>query len=288
MSRLWIVLLFPFLLAGTLRAAEVLLDPEEVLPGGIAIVRVADRSASGTFAGRRLRFFRAEEQSIALIGVDLDERPGRHPVQVTTASGNEVRRELRIVAHDFPEERLTVPKTYTDLDRTTLARVRGEQKRLEALWSRSRPDRLWEGAFVMPADGPSGSPFGLRRFFNGEPRSPHAGIDIKAPTGAPVRAANRGRVVLADDLFFTGKTVVLDHGLGLFTMYVHLSRIAARPGYTIARGGEIGRVGATGRATGPHLHFATRIGTARVNPEALLGRDLEGSATVAGSAGGNP
>ncbi|MGH7819773.1 MAG: M23 family metallopeptidase, partial [Candidatus Binatia bacterium] len=127
------------------------------------------------------------------------------------------------------------------------------------------------GPFVMPAEGPAGSPFGLRRFFNGEPRSPHAGIDIKAPSGAPVHAANRGRVALADELFFTGKTVVLDHGLGLFTLYVHLSEIAVEPEAIVEKGARVGRVGATGRATGPHLHFAARIGEARVDPEALLG-----------------
>jgi murein DD-endopeptidase MepM/ murein hydrolase activator NlpD len=122
----------------------------------------------------------------------------------------------------------------------------------------------------MPAEGPAGSPFGLRRFFNGEPRSPHAGIDIKAPKGAPVVASNRGRVALTDELFFTGKTVVLDHGLGLFTLYVHLSEIEAKAGTMVDRGARIGKVGATGRVTGPHLHWGMRLGGQRVDPLALL------------------
>ncbi|MGH7857048.1 MAG: M23 family metallopeptidase, partial [Candidatus Binatia bacterium] len=254
---------------------RVTIEPEEVPVGGIAVVRVDYTDATGTFGKKPLRFFRSGAGSMALLGIDLDDPPGLYRVLVSAADGALGSRELRVVRKTFPVERLTVPKTYTELDPMTLRRVQREQRRLDALWSATGPERYWDGAFVMPAAGPSGSPFGLRRFFNGEPRSPHAGIDIKAPAGTPVHASNRGRVALADELFFTGKTVVLDHGHGLFTLYVHLSEIAVKPDVIVEKGAAVGRVGATGRATGPHLHFAARIGEARVDPQALLGRVVD-------------
>lgn len=255
-------------------AASIRVDPPVVPVGGLAIVRVAAAEPRGKFDGRPLRFFGAGGEHVALVGIDLDRAAGRYPIRVETTSGV-VETTIEVRATRFPEERLTVPKTYTELDAKTLARVKREQKLLGALWPKSAGERLWRGDFVRPADGPSGSPFGLRRFFNGEPRSPHAGIDIRAPQGALVRSANRGRVVLAKDLFFTGKTLVLDHGLGVFTLYVHLSKMNVASGKVVERGAEIGRVGATGRATGPHLHFAVRVGDARIDPDAILARSLD-------------
>src|SRR5205085_11658461 len=182
---------------------------------------------------------------------------------------------LEVEGREFPEERLTVPKTFTEPDPATLARISREQRLLAALWARSSANRQWREAFIRPTEGPAGSPFGLRRFFNGEPRSPHAGIDFRAPEGSPVHASNRGHVVLARELFFTGNTVVIDHGCGLFTLYVHLSKLSVRRGALVERGQEIGAVGMTGRATGPHLHFAARIGEARIDPQAILERNLD-------------
>lgn len=261
--------------AGALEIDAVVLDPPAVPVGGVVVVRVSAPEASGTFEGKRLHFFRTGERSVALVGIDLEHRPGRFPIRISAKGHGGIRKLVEVQARTFPEERLTVPRSYTELDVTTLKRVRREERLLDTLWSRTGTPRAWEGRFITPAAGESGSPFGLRRFFNGEPRRPHAGIDIRAGFGATVHAANRGHVVLARDLFFTGNTVVLDHGLGLFTMYLHLSEISARAGERIEKGGEIGKVGATGRVTGPHLHFAVRLGEARVDPEALLGRALE-------------
>ncbi len=257
-------------------AMAVSVEPPLVALGGLAVVRADGRGVRGTFAGKPLRFFStAGGGSAALIGIDLDHAAGRYPIEVS-AGRRRGRVEIEVRETHYPEERLTVPETYTEPDSATLRRIEREQRRLAALWQRSGPDRAWRGAFVPPTDGARGSPFGLRRFFNGEPRSPHAGIDFRAPQGAAVRAANRGRVVLADDLFFTGNTVVVDHGCGLFTIYVHLSRLETRAGALVDKGREIGKVGMTGRATGPHLHFATRVGEARIDPAGLLGRDPAG------------
>jgi len=258
------------------RAYSLTVEPRAVSLGGVAVVRTDVRVATGTFDGRRLQFFAVPAGgSMALVGVDLDRASGRYTIEVTTATGPALRADLDVEARTFPEERLTVPKVFTEPDPATLERIAREARLLGALWEQSSPLPYWRGPFVRPTEGPAGSPFGLRRFFNGEPRSPHAGIDFRAPEGSPVRASNRGRVVLARELFFTGNTIVVDHGCGLFTLYVHLSKVDVARGSVVERGQRIGAVGMTGRATGPHLHFAARIGEARIDPEAILDRDFD-------------
>ena len=193
---------------------------------------------------------------------------------VANRQGLPLRADLEVEARDFREERLTVPKTFTEPDPATLARISREQRLLAALWARSSANRQWREAFIRPTEGPAGSPFGLRRFFNGEPRSPHAGIDFRAPEGAPVYASNRGHVVLARELFFTGNTVVIDHGCGLFTLYAHLDDTRASPpvrvGDAVRAGDPIGWIGLTGMTTGPHLHFVVRRGDEPIDPSGLL------------------
>lgn len=266
-----------FVWASRARATpSVRVDPPSAPLGGLVVVRADAPVTSGRFDGRPLVFFRQGDASAALIGVDLDRRPGRYPIEVEGRSGWKAEATLEIVDRSFPEERLTVPKAYVEPDPKTLARIEREAKLLAALWTKSDREPHWTGTFVHPTDGPAGSPFGLRRFFNGEPRSPHAGIDFRSPEGTPVAAANNGRVVLARELFFTGNTVVLDHGCGLLTMYVHLSKLAVKQGERVDKGRMIGQVGMTGRATGPHLHFAARVGEARIDPAMLLDRDLTG------------
>ena len=254
---------------------RVTVDPPAVAIGGLVVVRAEAPAVAGRFDGRPIMFFPLGDASAALVGVDLDLRPGRYPIEVVGRSGWKAEASLEVTERTFPEERLTVPKTYTEPDPATLRRIAREQKILAALWDESDHQRYWHGSFVRPTDGPAGSPFGLRRFFNGEPRSPHAGIDFRSPEGTPVAAANAGRVVLARELFFTGNTVVIDHGCGLFTLYVHLSKLAVKSGARVDKGQTIGEVGMTGRATGPHLHFAARVGEARIDPATLLDRDLE-------------
>jgi murein DD-endopeptidase MepM/ murein hydrolase activator NlpD len=211
-----------------------------------------------------------------LIGIDLDVPPGpvRWRVAVPDAAG-----PARMLAagtvvvrrRAFPTQRLTLPAPMVDLDPATLARVEAERAALRAALADTAGERLWRGAFRAPVDGgrPTGG-FGLRRILNGQPRSPHTGYDWAAPSGTPVLAANGGRVALAAEHFFAGRNVVLDHGLGLFTLYYHLAEARVAHGERVAAGQVIGTVGATGRATGPHLHFGVLLGGARVDPESLL------------------
>jgi murein DD-endopeptidase MepM/ murein hydrolase activator NlpD len=181
-----------------------------------------------------------------------------------------VKRRVRIDPRTFEKEELTLPDSMVHLRADDGKRVERENGTIGALWPRNSPERMWDGPFAAPVQGRPGSPFGLRRWINGERRSFHTGRDIQAPRGTPVLASNHGRVCLQGDFFFGGKSVFVDHGQGLYTMYFHLSEILVKPGEEVRRGQILGRVGSTGRATGPHLHWGVRMGGARVDPDALV------------------
>jgi murein DD-endopeptidase MepM/ murein hydrolase activator NlpD len=151
-----------------------------------------------------------------------------------------------------------------------LRRIERERRLLAELFSRQGTPPLWE-RFVLPVEDPVGSPFGLRRVLNGQPRSPHAGVDFRSPRGRAVRASARGLAVFAGELYFTGRTVILDHGGGLFSLYAHLDSIGCREGELLDAGAVLGAVGSTGRSTGPHLHWGVKLQGDRVDPLALVG-----------------
>ena len=176
---------------------------------------------------------------------------------------------LALVPRQFPTRRLTVASRFVDPSAEELDRIRREAARLDAIFATvTVPDRL--ESFVPPLPGVPGRNFGSRSVFNGEPRAPHAGADFAGATGMPIAAPAGGRVVLAEALFFTGQTVVIDHGLGLYSLLAHLSRIDVTPGQAVARGDVVGLLGATGRVTGPHLHWTVRLNQARVDPLRLV------------------
>jgi murein DD-endopeptidase MepM/ murein hydrolase activator NlpD len=205
------------------------------------------------------------------LGADLTTRPGHYKVVVKMpGSGVEKQLEVEIRGKDYGVRRLTLPKNMVDLDSKTLQRVRKESKRMKSLWEARPSAPLWNGPFLRPIPGEVVGPFGQRSIINDQPRSPHSGIDLKGERGAPVRAINHGQVVLTDDHFFTGLTVVIDHGGGIQSMYFHLNRIAVQKGQVARKGQTIGFVGSTGRATGPHLHWGIRMNGARIDPLLLL------------------
>src|SRR5206468_5979781 len=166
----------------------------------------------------------------------------------------------------FPTRRLSVDPAFVNPPEAELKRIEAETGRLNAVWQSSSAERQWTAPFVRPVPQPANSRFGTRSVFNGEPRNPHGGADFPSPRGTPVRAPNAGRVVLADSLYFSGNTVILDHGLGLFSLLAHLSTLAVHQGDRVSAGQIIGRVGATGRVTGPHLDWAVRPNDARLGP----------------------
>src|SRR6266478_3149013 len=162
-------------------------------------------------------------------------------------------------------------KQFVEPSPEQIKRADEERQKLRNIFDRVTPERLWDGKFRIPLDGvTTGSNFGRRRILNRNPGSPHSGVDLRGATGTPVHAAQRGRVVLAEELFFAGNTVVVDHGLGIYTLYGHLSEIDAKVGDALEAGAVLGKVGATGRVTGPHLHWGLTVEKARVNPLQLV------------------
>jgi murein DD-endopeptidase MepM/ murein hydrolase activator NlpD len=209
----------------------------------------------------------------ALLGIDVDTKPGSYEVSfVATSDGQTITAttELDITPGEFGRRVLKVDNAFVNPPPPVIARIMREAAELEQLWMQSDPRRLWDAGFLRPVPGRANGAFGSRSIFNGQPRQPHGGADFLSPAGTPIQAPNSGRVVLARDLYFTGNTVVIDHGLGVFSLLAHLSVMDVHQGELATQGQTIGRVGATGRVTGPHLHWAVRINGARVDPLAIL------------------
>jgi murein DD-endopeptidase MepM/ murein hydrolase activator NlpD len=220
--------------------------------------------------GQDVPVFRAGTRTWrALIGIDLDVAPGSYAVEIR-ADGLRTSLPLVVQPRAFPTRRLSVDPDFVTPPESELPRIQRESARLNEVWRTSADQRLWSPPFVRPVPQPANSRFGTRSVFNGEPRGAHGGADFPSPRGAPVRAPNAGRVALADALYFSGNTVIIDHGLGLFSLLAHLSVFSVKDGDQVTAGQIVGRVGATGRVTGPHLHWAVRANGARVDPTALL------------------
>ena len=257
---------------------KLLLSAPGASQGGLLRLEVENVGAAAEveaeWAGHTIPFWqdpaRADVRH-AFLGVDLDQPAGEFPLNLTlqTPGGKQTNCSavISVNAGHFAIEKLQVAKGFVDLNAEDLERAEKEGQRLREIYARSTPERLWRGNFRLPLDGPhTGTNFGRRRVLNGQPGSPHSGVDFPAPAGTPVHAAQRGRVVLADALFFPGNTVLLDHGLGLYTFYGHFESIAVHEGDLVESGAILGRVGATGRVTGPHLHWGLIVNQARVNP----------------------
>jgi murein DD-endopeptidase MepM/ murein hydrolase activator NlpD len=209
----------------------------------------------------------------ALVGIDLDVTPGAYTLTAEARSDTgplRATQPITVLAKRFPTRTLRVAEAYVNPPKAVQDRIASEAARLAAIWTASPAVPLWTGAFVRPVRQAANSAFGTRSVFNGQPRSPHGGADFLSPAGTPVAAPNAGRVVLADDLYYTGNTIVIDHGGGLVSLFAHLSTRRVREGATVSAGEIIGLVGATGRVTGPHLHWTLRANGARVDPLSLL------------------
>jgi murein DD-endopeptidase MepM/ murein hydrolase activator NlpD len=268
---------------GTAPRAEgrwrVVFHPSQFTVGEVGWIHVLGATdpatVEGAVGGRSLTFFPYAGGQAALVGVDLETKPGAEPWDVAVLEpGHEpwkARGTVRIARRTFHVQRLTLPRHMVDLDPETERRAVSESERLRTLYRTITGERLWRGRFTRPVAGTeSGTGFGARRVINGQPRLPHSGIDFPVPRGTPVVAVNSGQVALVGDFFFPGHLVVIDHGLGLYTLYFHLDEVLVQPGEPVDRGQKIGTVGATGRATGPHLHFGAQVGASRIDPAALL------------------
>jgi len=265
--------------AGAAGAAEPALErvgplTQRPIPGGIALVpleQAAARIEAVTLDGRRIAVHADGEQAIALVGIALDSPIGERQLRVTTTDGGGHTIPFTVEPHDYEEQRIVIADDRkvnpAPLD---MQRIRAENRRLAVVKSRHAERLLATERFLTPVTGVRSSSFGLRRFYNDQPRRPHGGIDIAAPTGEPVRAPAPGLVIDTGEYFFNGNSVFIEHGLGLQTFYAHLSRIDVNEGDIVEAGDIIGAVGATGRVTGPHLHFSVGLNGTWVDPDLLL------------------
>ena len=241
------------------------------VPGGVAWVPLpvtGDEAPTAQFGDAPLLVVREGDSWLALVGLPIDQVPGEATIRWAqgAAAG-----ELAISVADkaYPTQELQVAPKYVAPDPETLVRIGKERARvneIKALHSLELPDL----GFVAPADGPLSSRYGLRRVFNGQPRSPHLGLDIAVPKGTPVRTPSVGTVVDVGDYYYWGRFVAVDHGRGLVTLYAHLSQVGVTVGQRLAAGEVLGAVGATGRVTGAHLHWAVILNGHAVDPELFL------------------
>ena len=274
-----VVAVIMLVVASPAGAFKVAVKPTAVRQGDVALIVVAGVASApemdGSVAGRPLFFFPYADGYAALIGMDLEAKPGKTPWRVGFVDGGGAPHKafgaITVRARSFPVQRLTLPTSMVDLSPANESRAEAEATRLRALYDTISSERLWRGRFTKPiASDVKSEGFGFRRVINGKPRSPHSGVDFAAPAGTPVVASNRGRVALVADHFFGGRLVALDHGEGLYTLYMHLERVDVGEGNVVERGAIIGGVGSTGRATGPHLHCAAKLRRARIDPGSLL------------------
>ena len=230
------------------------------IPNGSAVV----------WQNKTVPTFRSGDSWVTILGVDLDTKPGEHHAKIVGGDGEVT---INVLAKKYPTEKVSVDDRFVNLSKADLERSARETKEVGAIYQRITTGIVPDEAFSIPIQGDtSGTNFGERRVFNGQPRAPHSGADLKASTGTPVHATNRGRVVLAKNLFFTGNTVIVDHGLGIYSLYAHLSQIDVKDGEVVNNGQVVGLAGATGRVTAPHLHWGMRVQGARVDPFTLVGR----------------
>lgn len=265
---------FVFALLLGCAASAVALPKHAPVPGGIAVIDLGPASQTtptARWGDQPIAVVRDNGRWFALLGIPLDTLPG--DFEISVFSGLTVAtKQVSVHIKNYPEQRLTIKdKRKVEPNPDDLARIEREQKITEAI-KRHFAATSPVTDFALPAHGPLSSRFGLRRIFNGLPRNPHAGLDVAVGTGAPVTAPADGIVANVGDYFFNGNTVFLDHGQGLITAYMHLSRTDVRAGQTVKKGELLGAVGSTGRVTGPHLHWAVILNNTPVDPELFLSR----------------
>ncbi len=252
--------------------AAVALPKESRVPGGIALVPVpgADIAPTVIFNTHRVVVVRKDDQWLAVVGIPLAEKPGELKLKVSTPSGTtEV--PFSIKDKSYRTQNITVKnQRHVDPNPTDLKRIAGETKRSDAALSKFTPTAAPSLQLMSPVEGIRSDSYGSRRVFNGQPRNPHSGMDIAASKGTPIRSPAAGTVVEAGEFFFNGNTLYIDHGDGLVTMYCHLDSIKVKLGDQVAPGDLIGTVGATGRVTGPHLHWGVALNRAMVDPALFL------------------
>jgi murein DD-endopeptidase MepM/ murein hydrolase activator NlpD len=255
------------------------LHPAKLAIGQVGLFSISDVPATppkaGAFLGRPVYFHASSGRLAALLPVDISTPPGKYPLtieyqHVHHGTKKVITIHVEVQPYEFSVEELTLPEKMVTFPEEILKRIQDEKKAVDAVFEKNSESLLWSGGFIKPVEGDIVGLFGSRRILNGEERSRHLGVDIRGKEGTPIRCANSGRIALVGDFYLLGSTVILDHGQGVFTIYCHLSKAAVKEGQQVAKGDSLGEVGATGRATGPHLHWGTVICGARVDPLSLI------------------
>jgi len=254
-------------------------------PGEVIVVAIKDdpsvKDAWIRFLERRYPMGKDETSSglLAFIGLDLGLKQGSYEMEIfiDKALGEReyIKKQISILAKEFPLKKLWVDEKFVTPPPEFNERIRREGEIIKVIYGITTEQWLGKGLFILPSSGKAMPNFGERRIFNNKPRSSHKGIDIKVPYGTPVKASNSGRVVLASDLYFAGKTVIIDHGMSVFTMYCHFSKIRVKRSKLVKKGEIIGEIGATGRVTGPHLHWGVKVSGISVDPFSILSLAFE-------------
>ena len=277
------VLIVLLSVAARAQSSAISLTPALVEAGSPELIRVEAGdgvSVDGEWLGRKIEFFRGADRSswFALAGVDVEGAVGpstiRIRVRLSDGGVGDLSREVEIHPAHYRIGSLTVAPKFVEPGPEALRQIEAESQLKAKVFAASALEPLWAGSFRAPVTAAPTDSFGTRRTFNGKLASIHKGMDFRAASGTPVRAGNAGVVVLARPLYYEGNCVVIDHGLGLFTLYLHLSRIEVREGQRVRTGERLGLSGATGRVTGPHLHWAVRWEGAYLDPAKMLRLDL--------------
>ena len=251
------------------------LSPKNVGPGDILLITVSSITGTveGTFNGKKIYFNPSAKSFKAIVGIDLLSEPGKYNLEIST-NGQMVRRPVKVTKKTYRTQRLKMPKDMVELSPENEARAEREGQKMAAIWP-NQTERLWTGNFINPREGEIGTEFGVKRLMNNIPKNPHTGVDVVAEEGEEVHAPNNASVALVDEQFFSGNSIILDHGQGIYSMFFHLSKVLVQPGQRVKKGDVIGLVGATGRASGAHLHWGVRVQGARVDPLELIKLTLE-------------
>jgi murein DD-endopeptidase MepM/ murein hydrolase activator NlpD len=274
---LTVILCLPYIVHAQQKAVqpEITIDPAKPGPGDLLVVTVKNAAgpAEGTFNGKKIYFNPSKESLKAIVAIDYFTEPGKYDLDIS--SNGAVRKEVvEVIKKEYEVQHLTLPKNMVELSPRDEARAEREQRRMAAIWPKET-NRSWTGDFINPLNGEIITPFGVRRIINNIPKSPHTGVDVRGKEGDKIVAPNDAVVALIDNQFFSGTSLVLNHGQGIYTMFFHLSKVLVKRGQAVKKGEAIALVGETGRATGPHLHWGVRVQGARVDPLELVHLKLE-------------
>lgn len=249
--------------------------PKEAFDGSVAVVQLRgkDLTSAKAFLGKKkFTFFPSAEGSselIALVAIAYLEKPGKKVIKIVADSdGRKVKFELPVVvkSRKYKSEKLSVDPSKVSPPKKYLKRIMRESKQIGKIYKKEIAERFWAGPIILPVDSVITSPFGTKRVYNGQMKGFHKGVDLRAPTGTPIKAPLKGKVVMAKDLYYTGNTVILDHGYRFVTFYGHMSELKVKNGDVVEKGEVIGLSGATGRVSGPHLHWGAVLSGEKINP----------------------